>query len=761
MSKLWLCYRDTAVLGGSLQLLRELVKKRGPSEGLGGPLQAVSRLLKGPPEDTEIRTQLFELCVCLRRHSLVSLPMFSFLHLVSCCCCLLHSCCCCGGSGSGINTAAMHGWNLPAAATGATAAVAAVVVAPQAFSESPTLLSFMLGPFPGDSALEKRQLDYWFGGEEGGLPEAPSTRISFLLSTGLTKATAKTPHILRLLTAAVCHRRSQKRPSGGHEIRSGIGIGSGIDIGRSASSSASYAVAGQTATSSPHSLSSTSLAACLLACGASHTSNTVGISDLRSVLLGVSWKDGDRFPDSSGVGVSKETETVSFSYLSQRAASVASLAEGQQPPARQRFWLGPSWRGAPLGGPLPANVSKGDSSVEVPHREAETIQMEPHTLELNTLLRREPRKGPLSRAAAVAMQERRNQRGVRLLQRHLNALAGCEETVVLERPPDGTEGDSLESGEGQEFLLQLLNRACQLSPFFSQEFLLLLLHAHKAPAGARDPACTWGSLGTAEDVATAAADVLGLGAAAREALEQSLRDSTGTADQLGDSPFFSLLQRLTLHSLLLSPPASATAATTAMEATAEGSRIYPTRLLELARKTETLDAARPLLEELTCMQQRVLLGGLAHQQNNQQQKEEAGKAVCKTLLPYFISLFRVYRDLGEAELQTSTLQLLSLYRCVSLNTAEALLQLYSGGPTDARLLAPSGGTPKWQRQICAATAGEETQEETEHETDLRPLMREAELQALQRMMQYVSFLLLFAASLSLPHRLLYSIRRHI
>ena len=121
----------------------------------------------------------------------------------------------------------------------------------------------------------------------------------------------------------------------------------------------------------------------------------------------------------------------------------------------------------------------------------------------------------------------------------------------------------------------------------------------------------------------------------------------------------------------------------------------------------------------------------------------------RKLSPYFISLYRVYRDLGEFEWQRSTIQLLSLYRCVSEETAASLLLQQARGSSSSKLaimrrrsgdsISSSSssslmGTPELQRQTQKE---EETEKETdtETETELKPLLREAELQALQRMMQ--------------------------
>ncbi|CDJ44400.1 hypothetical protein, conserved, partial [Eimeria tenella] len=581
----------------------------------------------------------------------------------------------------------------------------------------------MLGPF-FEGELRQKQLDYWFGGEGGPLPGGPSERVHFLLSTGLTEATG--PHMLRLLAAALCHP-----------------AGPAAEVPPPASPGPNAAAAAAAAAAAPRPTFRGALEAISLA-GAS----SLVVGTLRGPLgsggppegpsggpSGVPWGGSSGGPwgapwglgtgrlggegNSSWGGAFEGLSAVPVSPFSLKAAAAVSLLGGASAAAaaaaadpRATASVGPE------GGPQGPPTWLGSSSILGPFKGTGPGG---------------PRGAPMSRAAAVALQERRSRRAAGLLQQQLEALEGREDIVLLQRPywgPGGPRGPGGPTGPlgAPGRTVRLLGAACELSQAFAREFLLLLLLPGVAPGGVLPRGPLRGP-----------PDPLGLAAAGRMALERSLRGPRGDPQLVG------FLMRLVLQALEQQqtwqqhigqqqnlqqqtwggPPAQ-------MQTQGLG----PLELFELAEATETVEAALPLLQQLTCMQQSWLLlhyGGPPPQGG----PRGAPSSVSRGLLPYFSALLRVYRHLGQSNSFKCCLQLLALHRCVDTDTAAALLQLWGGGPPVG---GPPGGPPKspqWLQEAPeAAAAGSQETADAADPGALRPLLREGQLLLLQRMMQW-------------------------
>lgn len=556
---------------------------------------------------------------------------------------------------------------------------------PQDYADSPSLLAFMLGALPHHPGLRKRQLDYWFG-DGAALPERPAERISFLLSAGLSEASA--PHMLHLLTAAICYKsleQQQQQPEEGPALQTREGTDATVTRPLAA------------------------LAALLLV-----DKTTLGTSSTMQRLPFAQPYAGDFTPslaqERERTWAQQLQASASLSWSKPEGPTLSRLGRGGSPgraPRLPGLNQKEPWRTA-RGTPVASDSSSSDEtdvllhSLQAPDEGQEGTFSGTAAKSLTSGANR-----PLSRAAAVAMQERRSRKALALLHRHQNALAGKESNVLLVRS-SYTPGDPLRFAVSPTEALQLLGEACRLNAGLAAEFLLLAVAAHPIPSRER---------------ATYRADepdVLGLVSAGRHALERSCEDGRS-----GSRDFLSFLQRLALQASLKAE-------------SRQGAFLprSPFQLYDLSRSNEMLEVALPLLEEMTCRQQQLLLceaGVRSHVLSG----KRAERAASAGLRPFLSALYLTYRDLGHFESQRSVLQLLALHKCFKKETTENLLRFMWDTDnaalrqqTTAALQSGADGGQKDE-----ALGSWQQHDEEEEEATARRLLRDAHLQSLQRMMQ--------------------------
>lgn len=556
-------------------------------------------------------------------------------------------------------------------------------------------------------------MEYWFG-DDAVLPESPAERISFLLSAGLSEASA--PHMVQLLTAAICHQQRGQQQEQLEQQRP--------------------PPQAREATKAAPSRSLAALAALLL-----RGTGTLGATGMEEPLPSASGFAAEgtlslmQGRQRIWVGRTEEQREIQaslpLSSLTERAAALSSLSTTTDLSGAPRFIRGRSttpWRVGREASPA-SDPSSGD---EV---EALLLSLQSRDAAQKGRLSGATRgssnggtRRPVSRPAAIAMQERRSRKMLALLQRHQNALAGREDTIILGRRSYAA-GAPLGFVVSPAETLQLIGEACRLKTPLAKEFLLLSVAAHAVPPEERGPQQS--DLPQAPGDAT---DLLGLAAAGRHALERCCEDYISSSSCSGDRSFFSFLQRLLLRGLCLTRSPSGHHHVVSCG---------PMQLYALARATETVDVALPLLEELTSRQQQLLLqaaGKEAHGPFWQQ----AAAAVAEGLRPFFSALFLMYREVGQFELQRSALQLLALHRCLKAETTEALLRFW--WDTDdaalrqqtAKVLLRRDADPQEEENEAMERMrpGERLRAESSEDCVTTRLLRDAHLQSLQRMMQY-------------------------
>ncbi|KAL8427661.1 hypothetical protein Efla_007080 [Eimeria flavescens] len=632
----------STVLLSVVYLLKSLLERWGMLNNLLGAIHAMSSLLKKPPSDEAIVAALFEVCAWLRGHS-------------------------------------------------------------QEYADSPTLLSFLLAPLPPHPKLRQMQLDYWFG-DGAALPNEPLERVSFLLSSGLSKTSA--PHMLYLLTAAVCHQQSQlqrqEQPQDGskkHRNEEASNLASSRYLAALASM-----VLGDNAEGGGPSLTLQNFPVSRPIGGAS-LSRAAGPGRMWG---GTTQHRGLRGAPSLSLLASATLvspsgrESSDFRYFSSRRSASRRRQAQVSPAASESSDVDElDLRGGSFGYEMPAS-SRGAA------------------------------KWRMSRATGVAINERRRRKMLALLRRHQDALAGKEDAVVLVRDCY-SPGNPLQFVATPMQMLQLVREASRLNAHLATEFLLLTVLAHSVPQD-EDRALE----GASQPPRINETDLLGLASAGRQVLESCCKDSRRSSSFFNDRPFLCFLQRLLLQACIQRD----TSMTGVMTCS-------PMQLYELAKATETLDVALPLLEEMASRQQRLSLSALGRQlpllQLQQAKCEVAGK-----LRPYFSALYLTYGQLGQPESQKSALQLLVLHQCFKKEATNSLLRFSLDVPS----VIPRHKMSKVAERGSSVAEGKRLEEFGDQGDDLdeeaclaRQLLRDAHLQSLQRMMQWKPLLDCYASPL--------------
>ncbi|KAL8276041.1 hypothetical protein Esti_000035 [Eimeria stiedai] len=618
--------RAPSVLLSALSLLKSLLERWGNIGSLLGAIQAMVALLEKPPSDGAVRGALFEVCAWLRGHS-------------------------------------------------------------QEYADSPSLLAFMLGPLPDHlKELKQRQLDYWFG-DDAALPKDPPERIRFLLSAGLSEASA--PHMLHLLTAAVCYqqRRQEERGQLKESETSRNAQGTQAGSPRPLAALASLVLRGAGLSGRPAFSRQKSYKK-------QHTAgDSVSIASKRGEIWG---------------GASQLRGLTGSRRLSLRGANTLVLPSGREASVNSDYlWRRPAAQRQPARTSPVASESSSTDELDV--------QGEGFADESISLFRGGAERS-LSRATGVAIHERRRRRMLALLRRHQNALAGKEETVELVR-------DCYSPGDPSQFvispleMLQLVGEASKLNASLAAEFLLFTIAAHSVlPSNRRTP----------QDILrgthNSGFDMLGLVSAGRQVLESCCTDLGESSSFRCDRPLLTFLQRLVLQAFFHKD-----------RRLTEVLSCSPMHLYELARSTGTLEVALLLLEEMTCKQQEHSLSAVSRQQSLAQRQQAKQEATCSLRL-CLSSLYLGYGDLGQPEWQRSALQLLALHGCFKRETTDGLLGFLWGTDCAGTRVKPAEAAGQDPAQVY--DINQQHEESDEGAWLAGRLLRDAQLQSLQRMMQW-------------------------
>ncbi|KAL8455191.1 hypothetical protein Emag_001028 [Eimeria magna] len=606
--------RAPSVLLSALSLLKNLLERWANVESLFGAIQAMAAFLKKPPSDGAITGALFEVCAWLRGHS-------------------------------------------------------------QEYADSPSLLAFMLGPLPNHE-LKQRQLDYWFG-EDAALPTDLPGRISFLLSAGLSEASA--PHMLHLLTAAVCYQQRGTEQRGQLKVadisRNAQGTRAGSPrplaalaslVLRDAGLLRTLESSGQKSHAKPYGAGASVTVASKRSQIWEGATQLRGLTDSRSLFL----RGANTLVLSSGQRIH-----VDSGYLWHRPASQRQAAQ--------------------------ASPAVSESSSDELDGQGEGLTEE---------LVRPSRAGAertMSRAVGVAIHERRRRRMLALLRKHQNALAGKEEMVELVR-------DCYSPGNSSQFVISPLET---LQLVGEANFLLFTVAAHLVLPSERRP-----PQDALQGTRHSEADLLGLVSAGLQVLESCCTDRGDSSTSRFDRPFLAFLLRLTLQAFVYKN-----------RRLTEDLLCSPMHLYELARSTETLEVGLPLLEEMTCKQQEHSLSAVS-MQHFPAQRQHAEDEAASSLRLCLSALYLAYGDLGQRAWQRSALQLLALHGCFKRETTSSLL----GFLWD---MDCSGMRPKLVEALGHDAAevydiSQQHDEPANGEWLARRLLRDAHLQALQQMMQW-------------------------
>ncbi|KAL8435437.1 hypothetical protein ACSSS7_002508 [Eimeria intestinalis] len=556
----------------------------------------------------------------------------------------------------------------------------------QEYADSPSLLAFMLGPLPNHLELRQRQLDYWFG-DDAALPKDSPERISFLLSAGLSEVSA--PRMLQLLTAAVCHQQRGQEQRGHLKESETSRYARGTQAGSPRPLAAlAYLVlrdagaAGRPAPSRQKSYAKQYAASASISTGAKRSQIWRGATQLRGLTGSQS--------------------------LSLRGANTLVLSSGQQASLYPGFWGRRPQRQPAQASPVASESSSTDELEE---------QGEGLADEFLSLSRGGVERG-MSRATGVAIYERRRRRMIALLRKHQNALAGKEEAVELVR-------DCYSLGNPSQFsvsplgMLQLVGEASKLNATLAADFLLSTVPAHLVlPRERRTPQDASRGSHNSE------CDSLGLVTAGCQVLETCCANRGDSTNLRLDRSFLTFLQRLVLQAFVhKNKPLK------------DAIICSPMHLYELARSTETLEVALPLMEEMTCKQQEHSLSAVSRQQSAAQ-RQEANRKAASSLRLCLSALYLAYGDLGQRGWQRSALQLLALHGCFKAETTNSLLDSLCDTDRSGMRLKPAEALGEDAADVCDIS--QQHDESADGTWLAKRLIRDAHLQSLQRMMQWKS-----------------------